>query len=148
MRPNIPSCQGGYFFLGGGSMVAGMVVLGICAGGLAVSRRRTFMVALGIGLTSSWCAAQKSVLAPTPPMGWNSWDAYGLTIDEQQFRANVDVLAKRLKPAWYEYAVVDEGWYLENPKKEKSESFAYRMDANGRYVPAPNRFPSAARDEG
>ena len=27
-------------------------------------------------------------------MGWNSWDAYGLTITEQQFRENVDVLAK------------------------------------------------------
>jgi len=77
-------------------------------------------------------------------MGWNSWDAYGLTIDEQQFRANVDVLAKRLKPAGYEYAVVDEGWYLENPQKAKGEEFVYRMDASGRYVPAPNRFPSAA----
>jgi hypothetical protein len=93
-------------------------------------------------------SAQKGVLAPRPPMGWNSWDAYGLTIDELQFRANVDVLAKRLKPAGYEYAVVDEGWYLENPKKEKSEAFAYRMDANGRYVPAPNRYPSAAGDAG
>lgn len=94
------------------------------------------------------CPAQKDVLAPRPPMGWNSWDAYGLTIDEQQFRANVDVLAKRLKPAGYEYAVVDEGWYLENPKKDKSEAFAYRMDAHGRYAPAPNRFPSATDDAG
>ncbi len=104
-----------------------------------------------IALLATMCGtgrAQNGVLAPTPPMGWNSWDAYGLTIDEQQFRANVDVLAKRLKPAGYEYAVVDEGWYLDNPKKEKSEAFAYRMDANGRYVPAPNRFPSAAQDTG
>jgi alpha-galactosidase len=93
------------------------------------------------------CAAQK-VLAPAPPMGWNSWDSYGLTIDEQQFRANVDVLAKRLKPAGYEYAVVDEGWYLENPKKEKAEAFVYRMDAYGRYEPALNRFASAAGDAG
>ena len=27
-------------------------------------------------------------------MGWNSWDAYGLTIDEADFKANAAVLAK------------------------------------------------------
>lgn len=83
-------------------------------------------------------------MAPTPPMGWNSWDSYGLTITEPQFRANVDVLTKRLKPAGYRYAVVDEGWYLANPQDaEKPEKLNYRMDANGRYEPAVNRFASA-----
>ena len=85
----------------------------------------------------------QAVLASTPPMGWNSWDSYGLTIDESQFRANVDVLAKRLKPAGYRYAVVDEGWYLTNPQKAKTDAFDYRMDAHGRYEPALNRFASA-----
>ncbi len=93
-------------------------------------------------ILASQCGAQ-TVLAPTPPMGWNSWDAYGLTIDETQFKANVDVLAKRLKPAGYQYAVIDEGWYLLNPQKAKEETFEYRMDANGRYEPALNRFASA-----
>lgn len=87
--------------------------------------------------------AQKGVLAPRPPMGWNSWDSYGLTIDEAQFKANVDVLAAKLKPAGYEYAVVDEGWYLVNPQKAKGEEFEFRMDAMGRYQPALNRFASA-----
>src|SRR3954465_3049808 len=96
---------------------------------------------------SSFGVAQK-VLAPTPPMGWNSWDSYGLTIDEAQFKANVDVMAKRLKAAGYQYAVVDEGWYLQNPQKKKEEKFAYRMDANGRYEPALNRFASAEGSAG
>src|SRR3981189_2012435 len=83
--------------------------------------------------------AQDKALAPTPPMGWNSWDSYGLTITEPQFRANVDVLAKRLKPAGYRYAVVDEGWSLANPQDaEKPETLHYRMDTNGRYEPAVN----------
>lgn len=97
---------------------------------------------------STLCGAQKKILAPTPPMGWNSWDSYGLTINEAQFRANVDAMAKRLKTAGYQYAVVDEGWYLLNPQKAKAEAFEYRMDANGRYEPALNRFDSAAGSAG
>ena len=57
-------------------------------------------------------AAQQAGVAPAPPMGWNSWDAYGLTITEPQFRANVDVLRDQLLPFGWSYAVIDEGWYL------------------------------------
>ena len=91
--------------------------------------------------------AQQATLAPTPPMGWNSWDSYGLTIDESQYRANVDVLAKRLKAAGYQYAVVDEGWYLANPQDaSQPEKLHYRIDANGRYEPALNRFAIVYED--
>jgi hypothetical protein len=94
-------------------------------------------------------SAQQKVLAPTPPMGWNSWDSYGLTVNESQFRANVDVLTKRLKGAGYQYAVVDEGWYLANPEDaRKPETLQYRMDGNGRYEPALNRFTTAAGQAG
>lgn len=112
---------------------------------LRVAREALGCVAMAISCVG---VAQKNVLAPTPPMGWNSWDSHGLTINEAQFRANVDVLAKRLKPVGYEYAVVDEGWYLVNPQKLKDEPFEYRIDANGRYEPAPNRFTSSARGGG
>jgi len=93
--------------------------------------------------------AQQKILSPTPPMGWNSWDSYGLTINEDQFRANVDALAKRLKSAGYQYAVVDEGWYLANPQDaRKPETLKYRIDKNGRYDPAINRFRTAVGDAG
>jgi hypothetical protein len=111
---------------------------------MQMMKRIGLVVVLGL---SSFGESQP-VLAPRPPMGWNSWDSYGLTIDETQFKANVDVMAKRLKAAGYEYAVVDEGWYLENPQKKKDEKFVYRMDANGRYVPALSRFASAKEDAG
>ena len=77
-------------------------------------------------------------------MGWNSWDAYGLTITEAQFRANVAVLRDKLLPFGWRYAVIDEGWFFENPKdRSKPETLRYAIDGHGRYVPVPARFPSA-----
>src|SRR3954447_4676852 len=87
------------------------------------------------------------VVAPTPPMGWNSWDAYGLTIDEADYRANTKVLAG-LKQYGWKYAVIDEGWYMQDPFAEKIEARKYVWDANGILIPALNRFPSAANGAG
>ena len=110
---------------------------------------KRFLAALCTLVIASSLVAQKKVVAPTPPMGWNSWDSYGLTITESQFRANAYVLAKRLKGAGYQYAVIDEGWYLANPETaNKPETLIYRMNANGQYEPALNRFPSASGTSG
>lgn len=77
-------------------------------------------------------------------MGWNSWDAYGLTINEAQFRANAQVLREKLLPFGWRYAVIDEGWYMRNPQDRPTpEKLIYQLDGNGRYVPVPDRFPSA-----
>ena len=85
--------------------------------------------------------------APTPPMGWNSWDAYGLTIDEADYRANVTVLAGMSQYGW-QYAVIDEGWYMQDPFADKLETRKYVFDGNGIQIPAANRFPSAANGAG
>ena len=58
-------------------------------------------------------------LAPTPPMGWNSWDAYGLTIGEEDFKANATVLAGIQRYGW-QYAVIDEGWYMAKPLRQNA----------------------------
>jgi len=87
-------------------------------------------------------------VAATPPMGWNSWDAYGLTITEPQFRANVAVEKAKLLPFGWKYAVIDEGWFFENPQdRDKPEMLRYAIDTHGRYVPVPARFPSAITDQ-
>jgi alpha-galactosidase len=91
--------------------------------------------------------ATPQVLAPTPPMGWNSWDAYGLTIDEADYRANVKVLAG-LKQYGWRYAVIDEGWYMRDPFADKVETRKYVWDANGNLIPAVSRFPSSANGAG
>ena len=92
---------------------------------------------------------QQGVVAATLPMGWNSWDAYGLMITEDQFRANAKVLAEKLKPFGWEYAVIDEGWFLKNPlDRPKPELLEYEIDGYGRYVPVPARFASSVNATG
>jgi alpha-galactosidase len=96
-------------------------------------------------LAAGFASAQN--VAPTPPMGWNSWDAYGLTIDEDDYRANSTVLAG-LEPYGWKYSVIDEGWYMENPFGTSVENRKYVWDGNGILIPALDRFPSAAQGAG
>ena len=86
-------------------------------------------------------------LAPTPPMGWNSWDAYGFTIDEADFKANATVLAGLERYGW-QYAVIDEGWYMTDPFGKDVEARKYLWDENGVLIPDPARFPDAANGAG
>jgi hypothetical protein len=80
-------------------------------------------------------------------MGWNSWDAYGFTIDEADFKANAKVLAGVKQFGW-QYMVIDEGWYMDNPFGENLEQRKYLWNGNGILIPVPNRFPSAANGAG
>ena len=94
------------------------------------------------------CASESSKrIAQTPPMGWNSWDSYGRTLDEKSIKANALWLAHNLKRFGWEYVVVDEGWYLANldPRGNASQA-RFQMDEFGRYVPVPARFPSAGKN--
>jgi hypothetical protein len=113
-----------------------------------MKRTRLLLAALlCVAGTAALSAAAKPQLAPTPPMGWNSWDAYGLTIDEADYRANTRVLASIKKYGW-KYAVVDEGWYMANPNGKDRVAKDFQIDSNGLLVPALDRFPSAADGAG
>ena len=46
-------------------------------------------------------------LAPTPPMGWNSWDCYRTTVREDGVKANADYMAEHLAGFGWQYIVVD-----------------------------------------
>ena len=89
------------------------------------------------------------MLAANPPMGWNSWDCYGASVDENTVRQNAAYMAEHLKPYGWEYIVVDIQWYQPTAKTHEYEPFApLHMDANGRLYPAVNRFPSSADGAG
>jgi len=107
-------------------------------------RRRLFSLPLALPLTAALRDAAAAPTASTPPMGWNSWNSFATTITEAQALENAAIMAKRLLPFGYDVFTVDIQWYEPN-----ATSYEYRkdaqlaMDAHGRLVPAPNRFPSS-----
>ena len=94
-------------------------------------------------------SATAEALAPTPPMGWNSWDSFGTTITEPDFKANAQWFAEHLKSFAWQYVVVDMEWFVTNPTPEgNSKTSHYSIDDHGRYTPAILRFPSSANNTG
>lgn len=77
--------------------------------------------------------APKSILAITPPMGWNSWNKYACNIDEALVRRQADAMAASgMKDVGYRYIIIDDCW-------QKSR------DADGNIIADPDRFPSGIK---
>jgi alpha-galactosidase len=94
-------------------------------------------------------AVAQSSVAPTPPMGWNSWDSYGTTVREEQVKANADWMAEHLSKYGWKYIVVDIQWYEPNAQGHDYKPGApLMMDEYGRLIPAVNRFPTSANGGG
>ena len=56
-------------------------------------------------------AAQEQNAAPTPPMGWNSWNHFAERVDDRGVRAAADALvASGMKDAGYVYVNIDDTW--------------------------------------
>ena len=125
---------------------------------------KTLPAGMAIGGQNASPAATTRV-APRPPMGWNSFDAYDCRIDEQQFRATVEFQAKELLPLGWEYAVIDYIWFNPAPGNWNNPQRRFghpdlrldaqgrpieklTMDEYGRLLPAVERFPSAANGKG
>lgn len=95
----------------------------------------------------------KDLCALTPPMGWNSYDYYDTTVNEEQVKANADYMAKHLKDYGWEYVVIDIEWYSYDTGSQR-DRYQYipfwemEMDEYGRLLPCPQRFPSSAGGKG
>ena len=66
----------------------------------------------------------KNSFAKVPPMGWNSYDYYDTTVNEEQVKANADYMAAHLKDFGWEYIVVDIQWYAHKAGSMR-EQFQY-----------------------
>ena len=103
----------------------------------------------GSALGAAKAAPDFLTWAPTPPMGWNSWDCFATTVTEAQTKAQAVVMAEKLARHGWNIVTVDIQWY-----EPEAKNFNYRkgaaltMDEWGRLLPAPNRFPSATDGAG
>lgn len=70
-------------------------------------------------------------LASTPPMGWNSWNAFGDDINEDKVLATVDAMvASGMRDAGWQYVMLDDGW-----QKTRGSRYLYELDYD------PVKFP-------
>jgi len=74
-------------------------------------------------------------LAPTPPMGWNSWNTFQTNISEQLVKGIAEVMVSSgMKDAGYTYLVLDDGWMAME-----------RDPKTGDLVPDPKKFPNGLK---
>jgi alpha-galactosidase len=78
-------------------------------------------------------APGENTLALTPPMGWNSWNTFGCSIDETLIRQIADTMATNgMKDAGYQYVNLDDCWQVSR-------------DASGVIVADTSKFPSGIK---
>jgi alpha-galactosidase len=109
-------------------------------------RKLIFLGILVLGLSFIFVSGPNSIfenkvlalengLARTPPMGWNSWNIFGGSIDETKIKQIADVMVSSgMKNAGYIYLNLDDNW-MKNPAR----------DGNGNLVGDPTRFPSGMK---
>ena len=74
------------------------------------------------------------MIASRPPMGWNSWNTFGININETLIFQIADTMAEKgYRDAGYEYLIIDDCWSL----KER--------DSFGNLVPDPEKFPNGMK---
>lgn len=70
--------------------------------------------------------------APTPPMGWNSWNAFHTDVDEAKVMGAAETIVKTgLAQRGYRFINIDDGWWLR------------RRASDGRMIVRAAIFPSA-----
>ena len=71
-----------------------------------------------------------------PPMGWVSWNAFHLDVDDEKIRGIADAMVSDgYRDVGYEYVNIDDGWWLQ------------RSESSGALVVKTDRFPSAAQSD-
>jgi alpha-galactosidase len=65
----------------------------------------------GVAQRSLRIVGSDDALVRTPPMGWNSWNAWGPTVDAQKVTAAAAALERSgLAAHGFQYVVIDDGW--------------------------------------
>jgi len=77
-----------------------------------MKRRLVLLFAL-FALSALAQTSPSTNLAPTPPMGWNSWNKFACNVSDELIRGMADALVKSgMKDAGYQYVVIDDCWQV------------------------------------
>lgn len=77
----------------------------------AMFRRLGLACLLAWPLLAAAATVNDAVLAPTPPMGWNSWNHFGPDVTDADIRRAADELVSSgMAAAGYRYVIIDDGW--------------------------------------
>lgn len=89
-----------------------------------------FFFCLLVGFASG---QQQNVLAPTPPMGWMTWNFFADRIHEKEIREIADAMVMSgMVEAGYNYLFIDDGWQG-------------GRDNRNNIIPDPVKFPSGMK---
>ena len=88
-----------------------------------------------------------------PPTGWNSYDCYNTGVTEAEVLANARWMKEHLADCGWEYVVVDIQWYAADsdsmePEIQYIPFGKHAIDAYGRFLPDPVKFPSSVNGAG
>jgi alpha-galactosidase len=95
----------------------------------------TLLILVLAAMISASDLAQRTegILAPTPPMGWNSWNKFGCDVSEKLIREITDVMVSSgMQSAGYQYVNIDDCWQVSR-------------QADGTIVADPQHFPSGIK---
>lgn len=73
-------------------------------------------------------------LALTPPMGWNSWNVWGLAVDQEKVIASAKVFKEKLINHGWTFINIDDGWEIRGDLPDP------KRDANG-FILTNEKFP-------
>jgi alpha-galactosidase len=116
-----------------------------CLQGVTMTHPIKATMAIAALISSAALGASVDPLAPTgrwsaytsgqgalPPMGWNSWNAFGTKLDEEKVLGSARrIVESGLLAKGYRYVNLDDGWWLK------------RRLSDGRIQIRPEKFPSS-----
>ena len=98
-------------------------------------RKRILLFILSFSFCVEGFSQKFENLAPTPPMGWNSWNTFQTNISDELVRGIADVMVSSgMKDAGYTYLVLDDGWMAME-----------RDPKTGDLIPDPKKFPNGMK---
>ncbi|CDW88128.1 melibiase family protein [Stylonychia lemnae] len=97
------------------------------------SKKLAFIISSVISI-SQIVNALDNGLGLTPPMGWNSWNAYGCKINADAVKDNANkLISLGLDKIGYTYVIIDDCWMMKD------------RDANGHLLHDNSKFPGGMR---